>query len=216
MSKDLKMNLELADYFAILKRRGWLVAGVILAIRAVQSDGESSHDADFWSDHTDRDHSRRKWFRRGGHCGALLDPSWARTQIELIGSDDVLSLAGERLGSKDIEGIGESLSVTLVPDTQVADVVVENASPEKAATWATAIADAFIEYRRAQAIQTTEDASQQVLRRIQQVEKQQAAADNGTAAPGMTRTTLQAQLTALQTQLMQIPDGEALRRGGGT
>ncbi|CAN5775368.1 hypothetical protein BH23ACT12_BH23ACT12_22150 [soil metagenome] len=144
----------------------------------------------------------------------LLDPAWARTQVELITSGVVLDRTADQLGLGDTEELGNSLTVTLVPESQIVDIAVERPSPVQAAEWANAVAQSFLEYRRDQAIENAQEASQQIARRVQSVEQELAALGGGTE-DASSRGSLQAQLASLQAQLIQIPDVQAISRGGG-
>lgn len=208
------MNVNLGEYLEILKRRHRLVVAAtllcLLVSTAVVLRMTPIYEA------TARIEIIPVMSGTGevGIVERLLDPSWALTQVELISSDAVLDRAAESLGSNAVNTVDEALEVRLVPETQIADITVEHTEPEAASAWANAIAGAFIDYRRGQAIESTEEASQQVLRRIEQVDQQLADAGSSDET-GTRRNALQAQRSALETQLMQIPDGEALSRGGG-
>lgn len=207
------MNLALRENLNALSRRRWIVLGTlfgcVLASMLVTLRMTPVYEGIA--------RVEMRPVAPSGEYGVLerlLDPAWARTQVELIASGVVLDRIAEQLGLVDTEELAESLTVTMVPDSQIVDISVERPSPVQAAEWANAVAQSFLEYRRDQAIENAHEASQQVARRVQLVEEELATFGAGTDdAPS--RSSLQAQLASLHAQLIQIPDVQAISQGGG-
>lgn len=207
------MDLALRDYLNTLIRRRWIVLGALFAcvlgsmlitLRMTPVyEGVARMEMHPVAPGSD-----------AGVLERLLDPAWARTQVELITSGVVLDRTADQLGLEDREVLRDSLTVTLVPDSQIVDISVERPSPVQAAEWANAVAQSFLEYRRDQAIENAQEASEQIARRVQAVEQELAELGGGTE-DASARSSLQAQLASLNAQLIQIPDGQAISRGGG-
>jgi capsular exopolysaccharide synthesis family protein len=207
--------VDLRVYWEIVKRRRWLVIGPTVAC-FIGAFAISTQITPIYEGIT-----RVEILpvvsgnSQGGVLEKLLDPTWARTQVEVIESDLVLDRAAGSLGGDvTAERIGEVLQVELVPETQIVDISIQHPSPLEAAEWANTVAASFIDYRRESAIESTQNVTAQIARQIQAVDEDLSQLGNG-ADVAAQRSNLQAKRTALELQLLQIPDNEGLSQGGG-
>jgi capsular exopolysaccharide synthesis family protein len=153
----------------------------------------------------------------------FIDPRSAlQTQVELIAGDRVLDLAAEQLDLVDTEALKEALDVQLLDGTQIVRIRIENENPVEARTFANAIADAYIEFRRTRAEETSLSASEEINRQMQELRARISEiealgqSDQPGSSAKIEKDRLSAQLSALEGQLLVLPDAEALRQGGGT
>ena len=155
---------------------------------------------------------------------SLVDPTRGlQTQVELVQSQKVLSLAARELGLPSTDELQENLEVELIPDTQIVEIRVQHERPGEASDWANAVANAYITFRRDRALETSLSASEAIVRDIEAVKDRITEIDVRAEQDPSTQTTLRsdrdravAQLNALEAQLQVLPDAEAVRRGGGT
>lgn len=138
------------------------------------------------------------------------------TEAELAASDSVAELAAEDLGRGSV-GLLDQFEAKPVPETEILLFTFSSTDPGSAAQGATAFAEAYIAFRRRQALDVVETARELVTERIaatqQQIERiddQDRMAD----ALDTERQVLVFQLAALQDRLAQLqPDVAELAKG---
>jgi len=153
---------------------------------------------------------------------SLVDPSRAlSTQVELIQSESVLKIAAKKLGLPATKPLAAALKVQQVGETQLVQIAVDHERPDEARDWANAMAESYIEFRRERALQSSQAASEAIGRHIAKVNQQLSDLDakagpGGPPASAADRTRLTSELTALEAQLVTLPDAQEVQRGGGT
>lgn len=166
---------DLRDYLAVMRRRRWiivaatiLVAGTALALSIMQTP----------------------IYRAGARVlltpgGSLFDNTGQRsvtftdvqTEIQVIGSQPVLDLAREKLGSGT-----PRVQVVPVGQTSVLEIRAQSTSPETAATVANTYAESYIEYTRKQGVSAILSAAEEIQRKADEVQGQVDNLSNQLAA----------------------------------
>jgi capsular exopolysaccharide synthesis family protein len=217
-------TVELRQYLQILKRRGWIMAGVFVTV-VVTAVLASMRMTPIYEAQTRVEiQPVSTSLSDAAAIELLIDPRRSlATQVQLIQSDSVLEGAAQALGLPSAAGLKGSLGVELVQDTQIVTIRVRHPLPETAQKWANGVAQAYIDFRRDRAIDAVVLASEEISGRIeeikgriQELDKQIAAAPAREVGAKAERDTLIARMGALEAQLQALPDAEALRRGGGT
>lgn len=206
--------MELRDYLQVLKRRRWLVLAVMLAC-VLGAQVVSLRMAPIYEGVAEVEAIPPLLTSNQGALIANASPAWARTQVALIRSHSVLNLAKEMTGASSVDQMRESLKVDLLTGTDIVSISVERTSPGQAAGWANGIAEAYIAYRREQAVQQTERSNNQLTSRIRSIEDELARLGSAPEEEGR-RSALLMQQTALETQLLQIPHAEAVNLGAAS
>jgi polysaccharide biosynthesis transport protein len=98
----------------------------------------------------------------------LIDPRSAlQTQVELIKSPLVLEPAAKELGIEDSTALAKDLSVQLLQGTQIVEIRVEHRDAREARNYANSIANAYVEFRRTRAQETSLAASEAIARQME-------------------------------------------------
>lgn len=128
----------------------------------------------------------------------------AAEQIEIIQSGSVLDAAAEELGDEGLEG--SSIEVSQSGETNILDVSVTDADPQRAAAAANAIVDAYIADRRDQAVAGLQSAASEMESRLDEIEEQIASIDEQllAGAPGTSEAALNSERTAAAVQYESI------------
>jgi capsular exopolysaccharide synthesis family protein len=156
----------------------------------------------------------------GGTNTTTLQPSDIQTQVQLITSAPVKSVVVEKLGRK-----APDVSVNPVGQTDVINVAATSARPRDAAAIANAYANAYVDVRRLQAVNSLVGAAQQIQSRITDLDRQIGALNDQVAsASSSQRSSVQQSVTpqlnalsneeaALKTQLGQLQLNSAVQTG---
>src|SRR4051812_44394339 len=135
---------ELRDYLRTLQRRKWTIAIVVVAVvgAAVVASLLQS-----------RVYEARTALLLRAPSGttqssgsAQVSPQIVGTQLELIKSDPVKNIVRKKIGA------APDVAAKAVGSTLVIEILADSTNPTRAATIANAYADAFIEFRRTQAL----------------------------------------------------------------
>lgn len=203
--------MGLRDYLQILRRRRRLVLAATLAC-VLGALAVSLRMAPVYEGIAEVEAIPPQLTSNQGGLVANVSPTWARTQVQLIRSHSVLSLAKETTGASSVDQMRKSLEVDLVTGTDIVEISVERNSPREAAQWANGIAEAYIAYRREQAVQQTERANSRLTSRIRSIEEELEELRDDPDEEGRA-SALRMQQTALESQLLQVPHGEAANLG---
>lgn len=217
--------MDLRDYLAVVRQRQWIiviaVVSVVAAAIALTAIENPVYEA---------------------HARVLLQPSKtvfdagtdqtptpvrAQTEIEILRSAPVRDVVNKRIGG------GRLSSVSAVANTDVIDVASESTSSKRAADVANAYSQAYIDYRRDQAVNSLLAAGQQIRQKVDDLQKQidaataaandalaQAVAAAKPGTPPVTvpatndRDALVSQQALLKTRLDQLQVDAALKDGG--
>lgn len=110
-------------------------------------------------------------FLEGGRGGGGDPRETMETEIALINSAPVRQAVEEKVGST------SSVEVTPQGETAIIEISARDSDPARAALVANTYADAYIGYRRTQAVKELQSAGEEVLRKIDQLEQQIQALD---------------------------------------
>lgn len=153
----------------------------------------------------------------GDSLGGPFEDSSLQTQVALIKSDAVLKRAAEELTLPSTEPLVENLDVQLVSDTRIVEITITDPLPAEALVRASAVADAYIAFRRERAIEHVLLADQEISERIDEVKRQiDEIGEPQEPSEEAEREALDGQLQALQVQRQTLPEADVLRRGGGS
>lgn len=155
---------------------------------------------------------------------SVVDPTRGlQTQVEIASSDEVLRLAAKELKLSSTEPLIDGLSVELVPDTQIIQVAVQHERPDEAQSWTNAVAEAYITFRRQQALDRAIRAGRAIVSDVEVVKAQIADLDSQLQQNPTNATALRdereravLQLNSLENTLRQLPEAEELQQGGGS
>jgi len=151
--------------------------------------------------------------------GAPADPARAReTQVEVFSGEPLRALVQSKIGST------PPITARGVRDTDLIEVTARDKGAKRAATIVDAYADAYVELRRTQAVDTLVAAGQQVQARLSDAEKKlddieariaaAPAADQRTLRQSPERAALVAQVTVLRQKLDNLQLDQSLNTGG--
>ena len=203
MGSDEARQLDLREVVRVLKRRRWLLvfstAGVLyisLASALIQSPVYEA--------------SARILFQRtvgetlfDASDDQLPDPNRVQqTELEVLRSQAVADLVREEIGS------APGIAGRPLPGTDVIEVRARGRDPERVATVANGYADAYVEFKRTQAVDGLLEAADQIQRKIGEIDRQAAG------ATGALRDTLALQRQAFRQKLDQVQVDAALESGG--
>jgi polysaccharide biosynthesis transport protein len=153
-----------------------------------------------------------------GTDAGYVDPDRTmQNEILVLGSEPVSTLAQEDLGYYG------SVSASPVANTDVLRVTAESTIPQRAADIANAYAEAYVEYRRTQAIDEMLAASEELQHTIDGIQQDlddlgptsQAGSDAGAATAAKRASLIQQQLL-YQQKLDQLQVDTALKNGGAS
>ncbi len=104
------------------------------------------------------------------------------TQVDVARSRAVLEQAAGRVGFNSAEALAEAVSISPGSTTDTLSVAGRAARPDLAAAYADAVAESYVENRRAAAVQGIDDAVEAIAARLQELEAQAAAASTSPLA----------------------------------
>lgn len=221
---ESEQAIDLRYYLKVLQRRRWLIVAALLAVVAATAlvtwrltpIYEGSAKVEIRPASTSSD----------GASALLesLDPTRRlETEAELIRSRAVLGLAATELGLPSTEDLEESVSVRLLPDTQIVEITVDHERPDEARDWANAVASSYIDFRRERALEDSLAARQEVSddvanaeQRLADIDEQIADSPQDSQSLRSTRDRILSELAVLEAQLRDLPEQRELLRGGGT
>jgi len=224
---------DLRDYLQVLRRRKSVIAlSVVVVLGAALAASYLE---------TPRYAATAKLLLRPRSAGTVFAPGAAQsnvnaersvqTEIEVIEAEPVRNLVRERIGS------APSVQVRAVGETDVVTIRAESTDPRRAAVVANAYAQAYVDFRRKQAIDEFAAGSEQVQAKIADLQQQLdnldrqiagapvcvdtrttpdacARRDNIEQAVGSRRTALNSQLGLFQQRLDQLQVDSTLASGG--
>lgn len=221
---ESEQAIDLRYYLKVLQRRRWLIVAALAA--AVAAAALVTWRLTPIFEGTAKVEIRPASTSSDGAAAFLesLDPTRGlETQAELIRSRAVLGLAATELGLPSPEDLEESVSVQLLPDTQIVEIKVEHERPDEARDWTNAVASAYIDFRRERALEASLAARQEITedvaeaeQRLAEIDEEIAAAPQDAASLSSTRDRILSELAVLEAQLRDLPEQQELLRGGGT
>lgn len=220
-AEDRSADLDLREYLRVLRRRKWtiaLAAGIVVAVAlgsallqtpVYQASAELLLQA----------RSTESLF--DPQTGQRVDPvRLMQTEIQVMKSEPVRNAVKERLG------VAPNVSVAPVGQTDVLRVRAQSTDPKRAALVANTYAQAYIDYRRKQAVDDLLAASQEVQEKVSGLQVQIDALTNqlndiDPKSGAETRSRIQGQIAQLVSQqalfrqkLDELQVDAALKTGG--
>ncbi|MDQ6927036.1 MAG: polysaccharide biosynthesis tyrosine autokinase [Actinomycetota bacterium] len=221
MTEPSKPHVELRDDLRVLrKRKGTviltvaLLVGVTLAVSYLQTPVYAATTEVLLQ-------SRPTESLFDSNTGQALDPARAvDTQIRVFLSQPVRNAVKQQLG------VSPHISVSGVTGTDVLDVTAESTVPKRSAIVADAYANAYIDFRRKQAVDDILAASKQIQTQIDDIQKQMDSAEAEVgAAPAAQQAAvrqsvnnrkdlLSSQQAVFRQKLDQLQVDQAIKSGG--
>ncbi len=159
-----RSGTELSNYLAVLQRRKWTIAlavavvvGTTLALSLIQTPIYEGRARMLLQ-------NNQSLFATA--APQRVDPSLVETEIEILHSEPVRALVRERVGS------APGVSATPVGNTAVVRVTAQSTQPAQAAAVTNAYVDAYIQYRRQQALDNLLKARQEIEQAIASTQRQ--------------------------------------------
>jgi succinoglycan biosynthesis transport protein ExoP len=218
-------TIDLRSYLKVLSRRRWMIAATFLTVITATAVVtwrmtpiyEGVAKVEIQPTSTSSTEASRL-------LESVVDPTRRlQTQVEIAGSDEVLKIAAKELGLSSTEPLLNSLSVELLPDTEIIRVAVEHERPDEARSWTNAVAEAYITFRREQALDRAVRAGRALASDVEVVKAQIADLDNELQQSPPNASSLRSerdrailQLNSLENTLRQLPEAEELQEGGGS
>jgi succinoglycan biosynthesis transport protein ExoP len=208
-------GMELRDYVSVMRRRKWIILFGTIVVAAT-AFAVSSLQTPVYQ----------------GEAKVLLEPpaslfstvqaqvgaSQVRTEIQVLLSAPVADLVKERVG------IAPGVRAQQVGDTQVIVVRAESVKPKAAAQIADAYAQAYIDYRRAQALDSLVQAGSAIQARLDEIDRKIAEYDAANPPPPVPanqlpprapeRAALDSQRFFFQQRAEQLSVDAQLKNGG--
>ena len=158
---DRPGGTNLRDYLTVLQRHRRLIVVVTALVVASAVTYSLLQDKVYASDGRVLVAQEQSIFSTGE---SPADPDFAQTEIELIESEAVRSLARAKLGSV------PEVSAVQVGTTAILEVTTESTDPKVAAAATSAYMDAYFEFRRRQAADALVSTSRQIQATVDQLQ----------------------------------------------
>src|SRR5437588_3785158 len=159
-------DIELRDYLRVLRQRKMVIALVVIVIVGA-AVGVSLLQTRLYQSRANvliQRRSTEALFSSGG--GQANSAQSIQTQIQLVKSDPVQAAVKKKIGA------APGVSALPVGQTDVMQIKAISADPTKAATIANAYANAYIEFKRNQALEDFQAAANQLQPKISDLQKQ--------------------------------------------
>lgn len=158
---DRSGGTNLRDYLTVLQRHRRLIVAVTALVVASAVTYSLLQDKVYASDGRVLVAQEQSIFTTGE---SPADPDFAQTEIQLIESEAVRSLARAKLGSV------PEVSAVQVGTTAILEVTTESTDPKVAAAATSAYMDAYFEFRRRQAADALVSTSRQIQATVDQLQ----------------------------------------------
>jgi polysaccharide biosynthesis transport protein len=217
--------ISLQDYLTVLRRRRWLIVAVVV-LTVLAAVGASLVQTPVYEAEAEvivepvrraQDVSLEELL--GGPQNSFVE-----TERLVVTSRPVATRAAEVLGTSEVSELLEDVRVEAVRDTRVVRILATDTDPVQAASTADAFATAYLDHRRAQAVDELLAAAATIETRATAIREDIAAIDAQLEdADGDEETSLQlerdsliAQLATVNAQAAEAGDGGTSVAGGGS
>jgi capsular exopolysaccharide synthesis family protein len=181
MLPEEKSGPELRDYLSVLRRRKWTIALTVVVLVGLSLVNSFLTTPIYQGTATVLLQPRSTDTLFNPSTGARNDPARAvDTEIQVLKSEPVRAMVRQQLGS------APPVSASGVGQTDVINVSTTSTKPAVAAKTANAYANAYIDFRRKQAVDDLLAASQEIQGKVDDLQKQIDALDariNSTSDP---------------------------------
>jgi len=201
-------ELGLSDYLAVLRRRKGVIALAVIVVVAVTLIASYLQTPVY--------QATAEVLLRSSASDSVFNANTAQpsdaaravqTQIQVLTSQPVHDAVVKKLGS------APRVTVVEVAQTDILQVKAQSTDPQRAATVANAYANAYIDFRRTQAVDDLVAAGTQLQSRIADLQKQIDSA-GAQPSPAAQRDALVSQQALLKQKLDQLQVDSALQSGG--
>jgi polysaccharide biosynthesis transport protein len=217
--------ISLQDYLTVLRRRRWLIVAVVV-LTVLAAVGASLVQTPVYEAEAEvivepvrraQDVSLEELL--GGQQNSFVE-----TERLVVTSRPVATRAAEALGTSEVSELLEDVRVEAVRDTRVVRILATDTDPVQAASTADAFATAYLDHRRAQAVDELLAAAATIETRATAIREDIAAIDaqledadgDEETALQLERDSLIAQLATVNAQAAEAGDGGASVAGGGS
>lgn len=215
-------TLDLRDYLAVMRRRRFTILQVVVLVVLVAVGVTFLQTPQYAAE------ARVVVKPNAGNTDAVseivLGSRELETQKELAVSLPVAETVVESLGlDRDPERVVEDVTVTLVRDTQILELRATSTDPEQAAALAQGFADAYLEFRREQALedvlraqQALESRAQDIRDRLDEISRElSGASDAERTSLELEQARLSSDAATIATQQASLSGSEVFASGGG-
>ena len=215
MERDDTISLQ--DYLVVLRRQRWLIVAVVVLVVAVAMAASFAQTPRYEAEAQ----VAVEPVRRSQDFGLeqlQTQRDLVQTERLVVTSRPVAERVVEELGLPDPTTALEDLRVEAVGDTRVVRIIAVDIDPEAAVARANAFADAYLDYRRDEALDNLLAARTSLDERSAELREEIAALDEAEAGDldQIQRDALLAQLTQLIAQGAEVGGGAAAIIGGGS
>lgn len=215
-------TLDLRDYLAVMRRRRFTILQVVVLVVLVAVGVTFLQTPQYEAE------ARVVVKPNAGNTDAVseivLGSRELETQKELAVSLPVAETVVEELGlDRDPERVVEDVTVTLVRDTQILELRATSTDPEQAAALAQGFADAYLQFRRDQALedvlraqQALESRAQDIRDRLDEISRElTGATDAERTSLELEQARLSSDAATIATQQASLSGSEVFASGGG-
>ncbi len=208
--------ISLQDYLVVLKRQRLLIVAVtVLVVSAAL--GVSFAQTPVYEASTDVIIDPVRRTQDISLEDLRIQASGIETERLVITSGPVAQRAADELSVSDPADVLEEVRVESVRDTRVVRVIAADTDPAAAARRANAIADAYLGYRRDEAVEEIVAARADLEERAASLRAQLAELEGGEEGDAIERGALVTQLSAVIAQISELGGGgSAAVTGGGS
>jgi polysaccharide biosynthesis transport protein len=206
--------ISLQDYLVVLKRRRWLIAGVVVVVVAAALAVSLTETPTYESTaEVVVEPVRRAQDLTFDEMTRAAD--LVATEREIMTSRPVAARAAELLGTSDPNLAIDGVRADAVGDTRVVNIVAADTDPALAAARANAVAEGYLDYRRSQAMEEIVAARADLDARADELRSEIAALDADEDADAVELAALNAQLSAVVAQAAEVGNATGSVAGGG-
>src|SRR5437763_4947566 len=162
---------DVRDYLRVLRRRKWTVVFVLVAVVAAVLGYSYWQTPKYTATAQVVIQSSGTAPQLNSSVTTVLQPSDIQTQVQLVTSAPVKAAVAQKVGS------APGVSVDPVGQTDVIEVAATSTDRTRAAAIANAYVNAYVDFRRTQAVTSLLAASQQIQAKITDLDNQIAALD---------------------------------------
>lgn len=189
---------KLSDYFDVLRRRRWVVilvtAGVMLSALAVSAVQDTTYQA---TAEVLLQPRRQVIFEQNGSTGAG-QPTTVETEIRVIEGDAVRGAVRERLGWT------PNVSASRADETEVMKIQASAPTARQAAEFANVFAEAYVEFRKEQAVADLLSASDGIQDKVTALQEEVDSIERRLSqSSGSDSAALEANLRARHSNLLE-------------
>jgi polysaccharide biosynthesis transport protein len=207
--------ISLQDYLVVLKRQRWIVAATVILV-VVAAVGVSLAQTPVYEAESEVIVEPVRRTQDVSLEDLWYQASAVQTEQRVITSRAVAERAAAQLDMDDHREALAGLRVQTVPDTRVVRIIVSSTDPAAAAARANAFATAYLEHRRAEAVEGIVAARTDLEGRAASLRQEIAEMESAAEVDEVQRDALLAQLAAVVSQAAEVGGSADAVAGGGS